>query len=121
MSGRIDCATPQGIEAAQDRLLETALDLYRMIQRLHRCREGLGIPSAIAREYYEAEGRTDEPPTIELAVAEEIHAAIGELQGIARGLQQAACLTDAGIRKEWREERQAAGVVSGAEVRRSAG
>ncbi len=106
MLGHTHSATPWGIEASQDQLFETALDLYRMIHRLHRNREALGIPSATAHDYYEASGRAEVPPTIELAVAEEISAVIDELQGIARGLQQAARLTDASIRREWREERK---------------
>ena len=97
---------PVTVSEAQDQLLETAFELYRIIQRLHHHYEGLRVPFEIAMDYYEVEGRHGEPPTIELAVAEEIDIAVDQLLSIAEQLQKASRMTDASIRAKWRLDRK---------------
>ncbi len=95
---------PITVSEAQDQLLETALALYRLCYRLHRHREGLRVPYEIEHECHDNTGRGNEPPTIELAVAEEIGTTIDEFQEIADRLQRSARATDVSIRRRWREE-----------------
>ena len=97
---------PITVSEAQDQLLETALDLYRLIYRLHRHREGLRVPSEIEHECYGHMEVGNEPPTIELAVADEIAATIDDFQEIADRLQKASRATDVTIRRQWREEQK---------------
>ena len=46
---------PVTVSEAQDQLLETAFDLYRIMQRLHHQHEGLKAQYEPIRKYYEAE------------------------------------------------------------------
>ena len=93
---------PVTVSEAQSQLLETALELYRLIYRLHRHREGLRVPYEIEDHIYGEMEPGNEPPTIELAVAEEFGATIDELLEIADRLQKASRATDVTIRREWR-------------------
>lgn len=97
---------PTTVSEAQDQLLETALELYRMSYRLHRHRERLKVPFEIERECNGNSGVGEEPPTIELALAEEIGTAIDDFHEIADRLQQAARATEVTIRHEWRRQRR---------------
>ena len=97
---------PMTVSEAQSQLLETALDLYRMVYRLHRSREGLNWQAEIEREIYGEMEVSAEPPTIELAVADEIGTAIDEFLEIADRLQKASRATDVTIRREWRAEQK---------------
>ncbi len=99
-------ARPISVSEAQSQLLETALDLYRMVYRLHRHREGLRVPYEIEDHIVGMEV-ANEPPTIELAVADEIGITIDEFLEIADRLQHAARATDVTIRHEWRKQRRA--------------
>lgn len=94
------------VSEAQDQLLETAFELYRIIQRLHQHYEGLRVPFEIAMDYYQPEETADEPPTIELAVAEEIDIAVDQLLSIADQLQKTSRINDASIRAKWRSDRK---------------
>ena len=95
---------PVTVSEAQSQLLETALDLYRIVYRLHRHREGLNWQAEIEHEIYGEMEISAEPATIELAVADEIGTAIDEFLEIADRLQRASRATDITIRREWREE-----------------
>ena len=95
---------PITVSDAQTQLLETALDLYRQCYRLHRHREGLRVPFEIEDHIYGEMEVANEPPTIELAVADEIGTAIDEFLEIADRLQKTSRATDVTIRREWREE-----------------
>ncbi len=95
---------PTTVSEAQDQLLKTALELYRMSYRLHRHRERLKVPFEIERECQGETGVGEEPPTVELALAEDIGTAIDDFQAIADRLQQAARATDVTIRREWRKQ-----------------
>ncbi len=95
---------PSTVSEAQSQLLETALDLYRQCYRLHRHREGLRVPYEIENHIYGGMEVSKEPPTIELAVADELGSAIDEFLEIADRLQKASRATDVTIRREWREE-----------------
>ncbi len=97
---------PVTVSEAQDQLLETALDLYRIMQRLHHQHEGLKAQYEAVREYYEAEEPSKDRPTIELAVAEETDIAVNELEDLAER-PKASRLTDATIREKWRRDRKA--------------
>ncbi len=99
-------ARPVTVSEAPDQLLETAFDLYRLIHRLHRYHEGLRVPYEIEQECCDRIEPDLEPPTIELAVDEEITSTIDELQDIADRLQKSSRLTDVVIRREWREHRK---------------
>ena len=98
-------ARPITVSEAQSQLLETALDLYRMVYRLHRHREGLRVPYEI-EDHIAGMEVANEPPTIELAVGEEIGITIDEFLEIADRLQKAARATDVTIRREWRRQRR---------------
>ncbi len=100
---------PITVSEAQDQLLETALNLYRMVYRLHRHREGLRVPYEIECACNGDTGSGAEPPTIAIAVAEEIGATIDEFQDIANRLQMAARATDASIRRQWRKDQPGRG------------
>ena len=60
---------PVTVSEAQQQLLETGLDLYRMVYRLHCSREGLNWQGDIEHEIYGEMDVSAEPPTVELAVA----------------------------------------------------
>ncbi len=99
-------ARPMTVSEAQDRLIETAFDLYRTVYRLHRYREGLRVPDEIEHACFGEREVGNEPPTLELAVAEDIGTSIDELLEIADRLQQAARATDITIRRQWRQRRR---------------
>ncbi len=98
-------ARPMTVSEAQDQLLETAFEVYRMIYRLHRHREGLRVPDEIEHACY-GEGIGNEPPTLDLAVGKEIGTSIDELLEIADRLQNAARATDVSIRRQWRRQQK---------------
>ena len=99
---------PVTVSEAQDQLLETAFELYRIMQRLHHQHEGLKAEYESLREFYNA----DEPPvedgprSLELEVAEETDVAVDYLENVAEELLKAARLTDAWIRDKWRAKKQ---------------
>jgi len=49
-------ARPVTVSEAQGQLLETALDLYRIVYRLHRHREGLRVPFENRRPHLRRNG-----------------------------------------------------------------
>ncbi len=49
---------PVNVSEAQDQLLESAFELYRIMQRLHHQHEGLKAEYETVRKFYDAE----EPP-----------------------------------------------------------
>ncbi len=98
-------ARPMTVSEAQDQLLETAFELYRTVYRLHRYQEGLRVPDEL-EDACHGEGIGYEPPTLDLAVADEIGTSIDELLEIADRLQQAARATEVSIRRQWRRQRQ---------------
>ena len=102
-------ARPIAVSEAQDQLLETAFDLYRTVYRLHRYREGLRAPDEIEHACYGEREVGNEPPTLELAVAEDIGTSIDELLEIADRLQQAARATDVPLRRQWRQQHKRRG------------
>lgn len=99
-------ARPVNVSEAQDQLLETAFELYRTVYRLHRYREGLRVPEALEDACYGEVEVGSEPPTLEVAVGEDIGLSIDELVDIADRLQGAARATDVSIRRQWRRQRQ---------------
>ena len=92
------------VSEAQDHLLETALDLDRMIHRLHRDRQGLSVPYEIEWAHDEAEGRGGVPPTLELAIAQEIDVTIDELETLAGRLRKTSRATEASVHSQWSED-----------------
>ena len=99
---------PVTVSEAQDQLLETAFDLYRIMRRLHHRHKGLKAQYESVRKYYEAEEGPpgEDRPPLELAVAEEIDQAVDLLEDVADDLRKASCLTDAEIRLKWRVKRK---------------
>ena len=99
---------PVTVSEAQDQLLETAFELYRIMQRLHRQHEGLKAQYESLREFYNAEDprREDGPRSLELQVAEETDVAVDNLQNVAEELLKAARLNDAWIRSRWRAKQK---------------
>ena len=95
---------PVTVSEAQDQLLETAFDLYRIRQRLHHQFKGLKAEYESVREYYDSdeEPSNKEPRPLELEVAEEIDQAVDQLEDVADDLRKASRLTDAAIRLKWR-------------------
>ena len=95
---------PVTVSEAQDQLLETAFELYRIIQRLHHQHEGLKAQYETVREFYEAREPPpdDEPRSLELEVAEETDMAVDQLEDVAEELLKSARLNDARIRQKWR-------------------
>ena len=75
------------VSEAQDQLLETAFDLYRTVYRLHRYREGLRVPERLEDACFDEMEIGSEPPTLEVAVGEDIGLSIDELVEIADRLQ----------------------------------
>ena len=98
---------PVTVSEAQERLLETAFDLYRIIQRLHHQHEGLKAEYEAVRKYYEAvePPPDDGPPPIELAVAEEADMAADQLENVAEELLKSARLTETSVREKWRRQK----------------
>ena len=97
---------PVSFTDAQDLLLEVALDLYRIIQRLHHQFEYLKAQHEHVREYYEAEEPPmDQPPTLERAVAEETDITANQLLDVAEDLLKSARLTEPEIQAKWRRNR----------------
>ncbi len=92
------------VSEAQDQLLETAFELYRIMQRLHHQHMGLKAQYEPVRKFYD----DDEPPpddgprSLELEVAEQTDIAVDNLEHVAEELLKAARLTDARIRQKWR-------------------
>ncbi len=99
---------PVTVSEAKDQLLETAFELYRIMQRLHHQHEGLKAQYDKLREFYDA----DEPPfkegprSLELEVAEETDVAVDNLQNVAEELLKAARLDEAWIRSQWRAKQK---------------
>ncbi len=95
---------PVTVSEAQDQLLETAFELYRIMQRLHHQHEGLKAQYEPVRKFYENEESPaeDGPRSLELQVAEETDMAVDQLQSVAEELVKAARLNDAWIQQKWR-------------------
>ncbi len=95
---------PVTVSEAQDQLLETAFDLYRIMQRLYHQHEGLKAEYEHVREFYDAEEppAEDGPRSLELEVAEQTDMAVDQLENVADELLKSARLTDAWIRQKWR-------------------
>ena len=99
---------PVTVSEAKDQLLETAMKLYRIMQRLHHQHEGLKARYEHVREFYEARPTPaeDGPRSLELEVAEQTDIAVDNLENVAEDLLKAARLTDAWIRDKWRAKQQ---------------
>ena len=95
---------PVTVSEAQDQLLETAFELYRIMQRLHHQHEGLKAEYKTVRKFYEARKPPpdDGPRSLELEMAEQTDIAVDQLQNVAEDLVKAARLNDAWIRQKWR-------------------
>ncbi len=93
---------------AKDQLLETAIELYRIMQRLHHQHEGLKAEYDHVREFYEARPTPaeDGPRSLELEVAEATDVTVDQLQDVAEELLKVTRLTDAWIRDNWRAKQQ---------------
>ncbi len=93
--------------AAQDNLLEIALDLYRIRQRLYHQLKGLKAEYENVREYYDSEAEPkDEPRPLELEVAERADQAADQIEDIADDLRKASHLTTALIEMHWRVDQK---------------
>ncbi len=105
-TGRDDPKTsrPVTVSMAKDQLLETAIELYRIMQRLHHQHEGLKAEYDHVREFYEARPTPAEngPRSLELEVAEQTDMTVDRLQDVAEDLLKVTRLTDAWIRDKWR-------------------
>ncbi len=98
---------PVSVSEAQDQLLETAFDLYRIRQRLHHQFKGLKAEYEIAREYYDADGsEPDAPRPFDLQVAIEIEDIVDEVESLGDLLRKASRLTNAAIQQTWRVEKR---------------
>ena len=99
---------PVTVSEAQDQLLETAFELYRIMQRLHHQHERLKAQYESLRKFYNAEDppAEDGPRSLELEVAEETDVAVDNLQNVAEELLKAARLNDAWIRSRWRAKQK---------------
>ena len=99
---------PVTVSEAQDQLLETAFELYRIMQRLHHQHEGLKAEYEPVREFYDAEDTPTEdgPRSLELEIAEQTDIAVDNLENVAEDLVKAARLDDAWIRSKWRAKQQ---------------
>ena len=99
---------PVTVSEAQNQLLETAFDLYRIMQRLHHQHEGLKAQYEPVRKYYEAQAPSPDggPRSLELEVAEQTDVAVNHLEDLAEDLLKAARLTDIWIRDKWRAKKQ---------------
>ncbi len=95
---------PVTVSEAQDQLLETAFDLYRIMQRLHHQHEGLKAEYEPVRKFYnDAEPPPEDGPrSLELEVAEQTDIAADQVEDLADQLRKAARLTDALIQQNWR-------------------
>ncbi len=73
---------PVTVSEAQDQLLETAFELYRIMQRLHHQHEGLKAEYEPVREFYDAEDTPTEdgPRSLELEVAEQTDMAVDTMR-----------------------------------------
>ncbi len=94
------------VSQAQDQLLETAFDLYRIARRLQRHHQSLAVPYEIASAHYTAEDVDVAPMTIELAVSEEMDIAAENLADLADKLLEASRLSDVSIRMKWNQKRR---------------
>ncbi len=95
------------VSEAQDQLLETAFDLYRIRQRLHHQFKGLKAEHESVREYYDTD--VDEPKAprpLELQVAIEIEDAIDAVEDLGDYLRKASRLTNAAIQQTWRVDQK---------------
>ncbi len=99
---------PVTVSEAQDQLLETAFELYRIMQRLHHQHEGLKAEYEPVREFYDAKEPPPEdgPRSLELEVAEETDIAVNALEDLGMELLKTARLTDAWIRQKWRVKKR---------------
>ncbi len=99
---------PMTVSEAKDQLLETAFELYRIMQRLHHQHEGLKAQYEPVREFYDAEESPTEdgPRSLELEVAEQTDMTVDQLEDIAEELLKAARLDDAWIRSKSRAKKQ---------------
>ncbi len=95
---------PATVFEAQDQLLETALDLHRIVQRLHHQFEGLKVHYEPLREFYAARIPPEEPLTLEFAVAEHTDIAADQLQDLAQDLLKTARLTAAAVLRDRRRK-----------------
>ncbi len=95
---------PVTVSEAQDQLLETGFELYRIRQRIHHQFEALKAQYEPVREFYDAKEPPpdDEPRSLELEVAEQTDMAADQLEDVAEELLKAARLTHARIRQTWR-------------------
>ena len=96
---------PVTVFEAQDQLLETALDLYRIMQRLHHQFEGLKVQYETLHEFYAARNPRKEPLTLEFKVAEQTDIAADQLQDLAEDLLKAARLTTTTMLRDRRRNR----------------
>ncbi len=100
---------PQSVTVAeaQDQMLETALDLYRIRQRLHNRFKRLKSEHESLREYYDTDtDPRDEVHPLELEVAEAIDIATDTLEDVADRLRKTSRLTEARIQLEWSVEQK---------------
>ncbi len=95
---------PVTVSEAQNQLLETAFELYRIMQRLHHQHQGLKAEYEPVREFYDAEEPLPEdgPRSLELEVAEQTDIAVDNLENVAEELLIAARFNDTWIRGKWR-------------------
>ncbi len=95
------------VSEAQDQLLETAFDLYRIRQRLHRQFKGLKAEYESVREYYDADGaEPDAPRPLELQLAVELEDIVDEVESLGDMLRKASRLTNAAIQQTWRVDQK---------------
>ncbi len=97
---------PVTVSEAQDQLLETAFDLYRIRQRLHHQWKGLKAEYESVREYYDTDEPRNEARPLELEVAVEIEDAVDEIESLADDLRKASRLTNAAIQQTWRVDQK---------------
>ena len=94
------------VAEAQDQLLETAFELYRIRQRLHHRWKALKSEYENVREYYDAEEPVDEAQPLELEVAVQIEMAIDQLEELGDDLRKTSRLTNADIQLKWRVDQE---------------
>ena len=92
------------VSEAQDLLPMTVRDLQRVVRRLRRQYKKLGVTEDEVCAYYDSWRKA--PPTLEVAVSEEIDMAAGQLEDLASDLEKASRLTEDLVRQEWREWRE---------------
>ncbi len=93
---------PMTVSEAQDQLLETAFDLYRIRQRLHHQWKGLKAKYESVREYYDTDEPMNEARPLELEVAVDIEDAIDAQESLGDDLRKTSRQTNAMIQMNWR-------------------